>query len=855
MQTRARGSNKRPSTDDDDVVKEGSPASVETPSRKRAASAPKPAGLILAVFLERVLKDDTRRLQVHVHVYLFNVIHADFAGEGRVFIRLSVFFLFPNVRQKEFPKSTEFVSQLVASAAKDEVQRAASLRPLLVDFAAYPRDCALRLLTLAVAQSRQAFTVLAGHGDLTALTRVLGFEVNVALQEMHHCIAEFEGYRAIVEAYDTPRRAAQTPSPPPLSSAPALVLEVVQGPALSLDPPACDCGNCGIGKLGVDRSDTATSAVMQEHQVNLGLKHYSRGAENVRGACVDAVLSQPPPWLTPNLSTGVTSLWLLLSVAMHSALQFKLVLTTCPNILLDCISIVKSAKHAECFRLTRGSGIYGPAWRLLQLAVELDGGLARLDTRRVIATLLSGSVSTATTELAVLVTRTVLAVAEDRVQVLLSEAERPALAQLLANLLVQCGVGKDGGARTVRLLAVTAMRLLVFKVPAMARVFLGQAVVAALTRAVCGAATGDLDDMTCAEQAMDVLNQCVFMAADSDQAGATDVVAYLVNSVLQELREYLQHLRPYAAPAARPTMFFYEVFNKWAPVAGARVVMPPTLPEQVISILQAAPVSVPLQAKYDTACLVRRLGQHASMFGLQSTLPALLQVCEGCDVLRETSLETAVWMREMCLDAVTSLIYNRVPCRYLTDNDVCGRIVGVATAAFTAVDHVASATARACGLPVPDCHLHDIGCAHAFLCLKRVFEACSGEVHYEAQLRTNTRFMHTLHIMAHPSYGCVPSRYSHFFTTFLKMLVPMQEDVAAGRQAAVAAVLEVVAGTELVSTKGPAEPNVCCVCLGPATTSAYTHDACRQTYHVQCLGQWLSTKDSCPSCRKAVLEL
>ena len=701
------------------------------------------------------------------------------------------------------------VSQLINVAAYHGLSHGHGVLPC--EFSAYPRDCSLRLLVLAVARSTRAFDVLMCHVDLKALITVLGVEVNVARQEVCRCMLG----GSIVQQLPVPTPAVVT---------------------------------------------TASSAVLQDARVpeDLVYQDYQRAA-NVWGACTDAMLSQPSPWLTPGLSTGVTCLWLLLAIAQHSPLQMHVVLSQCPSILSACMLIVRSSSQAECFRLTRGSGIYGLAWRVLLRVVECDTSYLQIDTRRVVAMLVSGSIFTftQTDELAVLTARTALAVMEDRVQSVLSDFERLPLARLLVGFLMRYGQGDDNlvlsPAIAVRRLVVAGMRLLAFKLPSVARLFLEPEVVKMLIRIVCSIRfCTNPDDIVCAERAGDILNRCmaVLSGGNSDEKAIfTESIVWCTNTLLEALETCLDvAMQPHVA--RRSISFLYELFAKWAPAAASDIVVPQGLSAHVLAIFQT---KVTFHAKYNAAYLVRLLAPYTPLKDLQSAIPYLLQLCDvgNTDLL------------EMALSAITSVLSNPVKCVYFVDDDVCANVVRVALQVFVSHDQVSRATPQqASGMPAPSFHDHDFSCANAVVCIKHVISDATNREQAKdivLQLLANDKFMHTLHIMAHPGYGCVPKRYGQLFGKLLDILVPSMEDVKMGRQHAVAAFLTAAAMPTEESAKVDAVGAVCCcICLAAATSTEvymYTHRACRHAYHPWCLAQWLAAKDSCPSCRQAVLEI
>lgn len=667
-----------------------------------------------------------------------------------------------------------------------------------VSFSEFPGDCSLRLLTIAVLESVLAFETLLSHPETASGAFWSMLDTAVAVL-----------WRTLQAAHRP--RAAST-----------------------------------------DTETSVASALLQSTTLSADL--VKPGHHGSRDACVRAVKTQPPPWLTPGVSMGVTALWLLLGLSTHSPLQFRGVLSRFPTLLATCLAIVKSASCADCFQATRGSGMHSPAWRLLQRVVECDSSVSRLDTRLVAAAVLTGPPCVPTEEVAVLAARVACTLADFRIQAVLDGAQHRALGALLASLLVLHGHGHGHGHESapVRRQALAGIRLMLHPTPV---AFRTPEVAQALIAVVC-TAFQDSDAFTYAEQAAEVLEAVVLAPSAVPDAIAAAALS-VSNQVLVAMEACLGVVAAGigAIGVCRHVIpFFSRVLDKWAPLAlassGAGVVMPDALPGRVAAILSSSSV---WQQRYNAVYVVRLLGSRAPMRGLQTVLPELLRACDATGVLPPD-------LQELSLSAVAGLLCNRewLPSTYA----LIPSILDLSVSAFLSFDHVARAAALLRGLPAPSCHGNDGRCASAVVCITEVLSRTDVRMHasltLRAQLLGNARFMQTLHLMAHPAYGCVPARFSEFFPDLLYRLVPVQDDVETHRCLAVTAYLQAATEAAAPNIKTDVTSDCCCICLGALSAHGspailYEHRGCHQKYHAHCLGQWLSAKDSCPSCRGQVL--
>ena len=699
--------------------------------------------------------------------------------------------------------TVDSMSGLATAAAAAVTSHGCRLPP--VSFSEFPGDCSLRLLTISVLESVLAFETLLRHPETAS--GAFWSMLDKAVAVLCHTL----------QADHRPRAAS------------------------------------------TDTETSAASALLQSTTLSADL--VKPGHHGSRDACVRAVKTQPPPWLTPGVSMGVTALWLLLGFSTHSPLQFRGVLNRFPTLLATCLAIVKSASCADCFQATRGSGMHSPAWRLLQRVVECDNSFSRLDTRLVAAAVLTSPLCVPTEEVAVLVARVACALAEFRIQAVLDGVQYRALSALLASLLVLHGHGHDSA--PVRRQTLAGIRLMLHPTP---EAFRTPEVVQALIAVVC-TAFQDSDAFTYAEQAAEVFD-AVVLVPSAVRAGTTPVPDGIAAAALSVSNQVLVAMEACLGVVAagigaigvcrHVIPFFSRVLDKWAPLAssGAGVVMPVTLPGRVAAILSSSSV---WQQRYNAVYVVRLLGSRAPMRGLQAVLPELLRACEATDVLPHD-------LQELALSAVAGLLCNRAWLQ--STSALIPSIFDLSVSAFLSFDHVARAAALLQGLPAPSCHGNDNRCASAVVCITEVLSRTDVLVHaaltsvgsaaLRAQLLGNARFMQALHLMAHPAYGCVPARYSEFFPDLLHRLVLAHDDVETHRRLAVTAYLQAATEAAAPNIKTDVTSDCCCICLGalsvdgsPAT--CYEHRGCHQKYHAHCLGQWLSAKDSCPSCRGQVL--
>ena len=396
------------------------------------------------------------------------------------------------------------VAQLVAVAVRRSDTYAEPL-----DYSSYPCACSLRLLSLTVSSSAKAFDTLMRHADLSSLYSILALMVRIAQQEVH---------RRLVDSNVASSASAS-------ASASALTMTTM-----------------------TTTTTTVSSAVFQNQREIL----------NVREAIVDAVRSQPSPWLTPGLANGVTALWLLLAISHHSPRQLHVVLTRFPDILWNCTQIVAAASQPECFRLTRGSGIYGVAWRVLRRVVECDSSFLRINTMAVITTLLRG-ITTHTDELAVLAARTACAVTETRAFSMMTGDECCDLAKMLVGMLLRhcstgsasaCGsddAGESSVTATIKRLVVVSMHHLIFQVAEVAEVFMQPVAADVLAHVICSECFSvDKDSLTCARRAVEIYSHSTTFLSQKQQRNdlALAAVVRLTNAVLSALDACLGMAEP-----------------------------------------------------------------------------------------------------------------------------------------------------------------------------------------------------------------------------------------------------------------------------------------------------------------------